>query len=181
MFQALKGNLKALSPLTCIWALFIVLSASFMRQLFNLSLSIVSRDAISILIWLSFFCLIGGVALFVVKSKAFKIKNGFFVLIPVLLAVLLALSMDLPEERVHVLKYGLLGFLLAQDCSGASLKNPFGWVCLFGLCVGLTDELFQWILPYRVGDLRDVCFDAVSTFLGGWIFFAPDYNRRPLP
>lgn len=37
---------------------------------------------------------------------------------------------------------------------------------LFILAIGILDELFQWWLPTRVGDLRDVFFNTLGGIWG---------------
>ena len=63
------------------------------------------------------------------------------------------------EERIHFILFGLLGYL---------------GITLFGLWKGLLiciifsvgDEFFQWLLPDRVGDIRDVIFNIVASSIG---------------
>lgn len=80
--------------------------------------------------------------------------------------------MEITEERIHVIKYGILGFLLARDISKPTYINTFIVAFCAGLFVGIVDELFQWILPSRVGDIRDVVIDCISTALGILVLLA---------
>jgi VanZ family protein len=34
--------------------------------------------------------------------------------------------------------------------------------------IGLVDEFIQWLLPNRVGDLRDVAMNTIGGLLGIW-------------
>ncbi len=63
------------------------------------------------------------------------------------------------EERFHLVLFGLLGYIgrLAFDTKRAG-----------GFCAALSigDELFQWFLPFRVGDLRDVVMNGAASMAG---------------
>ncbi len=63
------------------------------------------------------------------------------------------------EERFHLVLFGLLGYIgqLAFDTRKALV-----------LCAALSigDELFQWFLPFRVGDLRDVVMNCAASMAG---------------
>jgi VanZ family protein len=71
-----------------------------------------------------------------------------------------------PEEAIHFLEYGLLGFLLYM-----ALRNHFNdkgiYIIAFaiGAFVGIFDEILQWIIPRRVWDFRDLGINALSVGL----------------
>jgi len=70
-------------------------------------------------------------------------------------------------EKVHFLEYGFLGALLV-----AALWRTAGNGCAFLFAlnavywIGLGDEAIQWVLPNRVGELRDAIINLVSGALG---------------
>jgi hypothetical protein len=68
--------------------------------------------------------------------------------------------LDIPEERIHVLEYALLGWLIFRDSS--HLLFSF----LFIMAVGFLDEGFQYILPYRYFQLWDVFLNGCGGLLG---------------
>jgi hypothetical protein len=73
--------------------------------------------------------------------------------------VVLPLTLPIVAERLHFVVFGVFGFL--------SLR-VFGAIVGIGLCLvgsGL-DELFQWYLPDRVGDWRDVHANAIASVAG---------------
>ncbi len=96
------------------------------------------------------------------------------VLITSLLA--LALFMDgMPEERLHFLTYGLLGWMICWSVEATennSLWSRTGWLlpCLLVWLAGGTDELIQWWLPVRVFDVRDILFNGGGGMLGIALF-----------
>lgn len=75
--------------------------------------------------------------------------------------------LELPEERIHLAQFGALGILACcsyrddNEIIGFWLALPF----LFVFLVGVADEIFQYFLPDRVGDLRDV---IINTLGGIW-------------
>lgn len=88
---------------------------------------------------------------------------------------LLLSRLELAEERLHFLQYGVLAVLieralppdrfrpLARIAIAAALTAAAGW----------GDELIQAVLPNRVYDLRDVGFNAAAgvialSLLGAW-------------
>ena len=96
------------------------------------------------------------------------------VLITSLLAI--ALFMDgLPEERLHFLTYGLLGWLICWSVEAGesdSLWAKTGWLlpCLLVWLAGGIDELIQWWLPVRVFEVRDILINGVAGMLGIALF-----------
>ncbi|MFQ6038790.1 MAG: VanZ family protein, partial [Candidatus Aminicenantales bacterium] len=71
-----------------------------------------------------------------------------------------------PEEAIHFLEYGLLGFLLFR---ALRFRIPdhgvFLAAFLVGATVGIFDEVLQWIIPLRYWDFRDVGLNALSSGL----------------
>ena len=85
------------------------------------------------------------------------------VVLPLAVAVVLICMIERPEERVHFLEYGVLGFLVLQ-ASGRRMALSLAFVVL----VGAGDEFIQLLLPSRVGDMRDVAMNAIGGALGLW-------------
>ena len=71
-----------------------------------------------------------------------------------------------PEEAVHFLEYGLLGFLLFRAL-GFSLRDRSIYLTAFliGSLVGTFDEFLQWLTPGRYWDFRDVGLNALAAGL----------------
>jgi len=64
-----------------------------------------------------------------------------------------------PEERIHLVEYGLLGLLASRQV------EPLPVLGLLA-AVSVADESLQSLLPSRVGDLRDVAVNMGSGLLG---------------
>lgn len=88
----------------------------------------------------------------------------------------LALFIDgMPEERLHFLTYGLLGWLICWSVEATEKnllwsKNSWLFPCLLVWLAGGIDELIQWWLPVRVFDVRDILLNGVGGMLGIALF-----------
>ncbi len=77
------------------------------------------------------------------------------------LFLVLPLTLPVVEERIHFLLFGSFGFF-------SSLLFPLPVAVTVGLLAAGLDELWQWVLPSRVGDWRDVGINAVAA-IGGTV------------
>jgi len=87
----------------------------------------------------------------------------------------------IPEEAIHFLEYGLLGFFLFKALNyNVKDKSIYITATLFALLIGTFDEIFQWIVPDRKWDFRDVGLNGLS---GGlfqlaiWKVVRPDFIK----
>jgi len=71
-----------------------------------------------------------------------------------------------PEEAVHFLEYGLLGFFLFRALS-LSIRDKSIYLIAFlsGSLVGIFDEILQWMIPNRYWDFRDAGLNALGVGL----------------
>jgi hypothetical protein len=69
-------------------------------------------------------------------------------------------------EAFHFVEYGLLAYLFYRvwqtSDDGSALVLPF----LAGIVVGSLDEWFQWFIPIRAGEARDIGIDCLATIAG---------------
>lgn len=95
-----------------------------------------------------------------------------------LIVILLGISvlsslffLPFPEERLHVVEYSILGWLLGWSlaCSG---KWPAWWGVgvLLAWLIGYGDEMIQCFLPNRVFDVRDIFLNGIAGMVGLVIF-----------
>lgn len=76
-------------------------------------------------------------------------------------------QLELPAERIHLLEYGVLGYLIYKALENDLKKRdiylltPF---VVFG--ISIFDEGIQYLLPNRVGDFKDVFLNWFSGILG---------------
>ena len=107
---------------------------------------------------------------FIYISRLWRLPLLNIVITAVILLIGLgySFSLPLPEERIHLVQFGLLGLLA---CSSYKRKTTgfLSWVWrpfLFIFLVGVADEVLQWFLPDRVFDLRDILFNTLGGIWG---------------
>ena len=71
-------------------------------------------------------------------------------------------------ERVQFIQYGLLGLLVSRAYKISSFKMLLVSGLLI-VSVGLVDEIIQWFLPNRYGDIRDVVMNSLGGVSGLWL------------
>ena len=80
------------------------------------------------------------------------------------------------DKGLHMIEYGILGFLLARALSSDSpprLSHSFRmWAILFAVLYGATDEWHQLFVPMREASVADLFFDGVGASLGQFFFKA---------
>ena len=71
-----------------------------------------------------------------------------------------------PEETIHLIQYGVLSWLLFRAFS-QRIRGPsvFFATTMTGICIGIVDELIQWIIPTRTFDFRDLGFNTLALLL----------------
>ena len=73
---------------------------------------------------------------------------------------------EIPEEAVHFLEYGLLGFFIFNALKlKIKDKTIFITAFLIGCLIGIFDEILQWTVKERFWDFRDVGLNALSSGL----------------
>lgn len=107
---------------------------------------------------------IGLVALYALSGLSLKRNCLKAVGILLTLGCLAAFVLRLPEERVHLLVFAVLGASLLSDLRTS--KSPLFYAILLGITIGIIDELFQAALPWRVGDARDAFINAIGVVWG---------------
>ncbi|MBF0339572.1 MAG: VanZ family protein [Magnetococcales bacterium] len=100
-------------------------------------------------------------------------------LLPFLALFAIAYNMDNPIERVHLLEYGILAFLIYR-----AMGEPQGvtllWTYMAAVLLGFSDESIQYLLPNRYFDLRDVAMNGVGAACGLW-FAVLMHRHGPAP
>lgn len=71
-----------------------------------------------------------------------------------------------PEEAVHFLEYGLLGYFLFKALSYTVRDGTiYADAALAGSLFGIVDEIIQWAVPGRNWDFRDAGFNIMACAL----------------
>jgi VanZ family protein len=86
-------------------------------------------------------------------------------------------QLKIPEEKVHILEYAILGWFASRDLIKADRKlKGFIIVLFFTFMVGVFDELFQKILPYRFFQWSDIELNSLGGIWGISLFTL--YRKR---
>ncbi len=73
--------------------------------------------------------------------------------------------LGIPEERTHLVEYGLLAALgyhalVEREANGRFLRSPAVTAMTATAILGVFDEMLQGALPSRVFDVRDIGFNV---------------------
>lgn len=116
--------------------------------------------------------------IFAVQRYRFNLAKFFITLSIFILAYLFANSQPYFSEKTHVFTYGLLGYLVFRDLSQNRGNNSIGiaFSLLFISFISGLDEIFQYFLSYRVGEIRDFITNIIGGFFGITLFLTRDYG-----
>lgn len=75
--------------------------------------------------------------------------------------------LKIPEERIHLVQYGVLAYLVFKAFAvDLAPKQNFGLTFLVTLTLGWGDEIIQSFAPGRFYDNKDIILNGVSGILG---------------
>jgi len=151
---------------TVLITLLMVVSASFTRQLMELAVMCIGKSGFRISVAAIF---IGTTVLFFIREAKRLVKPAKVLLMLGLLTIslLFVWNIRLPQVRMHILMYAIVGWLASRDAmrQGRTWKTiALAWV--FAAAAGALEELFQKLLPYRVFDINDIIFNLKGASLG---------------
>ena len=157
----------SLSRLTLFFVALIVISASFMRQMVDwLRNNLLGVRGIDVLI----LALIVGSIVFLATNLLTKRLSFFRLLLIagiITVGFIGVMQLELAVEKVHILEYALLGWLALGDTTRTYPKMKAALIAMiFCALVGVVDEGFQGILPYRFYDNRDIIFNVLGALEG---------------
>ena len=94
------------------------------------------------------------------------------------------LRMESPEERTHLIEYGIVAALIHQALlervrNGRPVPVPAALTVAVTALLGTLDEIIQAMLPSRVFDVRDIGFNALAGFMVIVARLAIAPQRRP--
>jgi len=153
--------------LIIIYVLLIYVSLPFFPAFISTLRGFISKELLNILslaLSISFFLLL---SVWIYKKK-YKAKQFLLIISPLLLLTYLSLSLDVWVERIHFIEYAFLGLLISHAVNVRTLHEIIYTGCLVTL-IGTVDEIIQWFLPNRVGDMRDVFMNSVGGLSGLWL------------
>jgi len=153
--------------LIIIYVLVIYVSLPYFPALISILRSFISKELLNLLslvLSISFFLLLS----VWIYNKKYKAKQFLLIISPLLLLTYLSLSLDVWVERIHFIEYAVLGLLISRAVDVRTLSGIIYTGCLITL-IGAVDEIIQWFLPNRVGDMRDVFMNSVGGLSGLWL------------
>ncbi len=173
MVKFLRSLLLRISKMTisiCI-GIGIIVSASIMRQVMSFIKAHTGERGFIVLMGLTLVILGLAFLIFVIRKSSDFIKTSMFIMI-LITGLALAWQIKIPQERIHIFEYAILGWFALRDLikTNKKLKGAI-LACIFAAVVGILDETFQWILPYRVFDLRDIAFNVLGGVWGVVLYF----------
>ena len=153
--------------LIVVYVLFIYVSLPFFPAFISTLRGFISKELLNLLslvLSISFFLLLS----VWIYNKKYKLKQFLLIISPLLLLTYLSLSLDVWVERIHFIEYAVLGLLISRVVNVRTLHGIIYTGCLVTL-IGGVDEIIQWFLPNRVGDMRDVFMNSVGGLSGLWL------------
>ena len=147
---------------TLILIVSIILSSLFMRAVLDLVKIIAGRNHIAIAM-LTLFALVALVLIFV-ELRTVK-RTIQFLLVFISGVIFFQLILPYPEERFHFLEAGAVGWMVMRD-NGSGKWQHILLATFIGFFVGALDETFQFFIPWRVADIRDILMAAGGAFWG---------------
>ena len=158
---------KRLWVFISIYILFIFVSLPFLPAFINVLSRFISKELLNLLslvMSISFFLLLS----IWIYNKKYKVNQFLLIISPLLLLTYFSLSLDVWVERIHFIEYAVLGLLISSAVDVRTLHGIIYTGCLVTL-IGAVDEIIQWFLPNRVGDMRDVFMNTVGGLSGLWL------------
>lgn len=160
-----------LSKLTYLLSIYIPASSFFTQQLWNTCKTILGIKLLNLFFIIS--VLVVFLAIIYKKIKSgFNLRGITLICIICIGGFIFAWRQPYLPEKVHVLEFGLLGWLTIKDSTKQNrslLKNLLlGFV--FVAIVSFLTEGYQKLLPWRVFEIRDIITDILSSIFGTSLF-----------
>lgn len=146
-----------------IYITLLYISLPVVRGLLNFLYSSIGKDALDISLGV---ISVTGVLFFFYYEKIWNLewkRITAFVFILIFFTITMQL-IKIPEERVHILEYGFLGILVYKGYK-ISKQSLLRSVIFVGT-IGVGDELIQWLLPNRVGEIKDIGLNLLGGIFG---------------
>src|SRR5688500_13104906 len=100
----------ALSPMTCLYAAMLLVSSTFMREVARWILRTGGTGLVSAVVWMALSAMLAAIVLFARRTRVVPWAQ---LSIAIGIGLVLMAVLEIPEERIHIPKYGALGVLAA--------------------------------------------------------------------
>ncbi len=121
----------------------------------------------------------------VVRALRLRRSGGeiFVVLVTAIVYLMMFLRMASPEERSHLLEYGVVALLvhealIERASHGGHVPRPALLAIAITSAIGTVDECIQLVLPSRVFDPVDLGFNALAAVVAVGASLALSQARR---
>lgn len=143
----------------------IYLTLPIMPFLLTLLYGILGKEGLSIAVNSIFVIILFSFLIIVFKRNKNNYRSVVAVALITLLGAMMAFQYETPEERIHFMEYGALGYLVFMALFDGGNVSVLLSIILISI-IGAVDEIIQWFLPNRVGDIRDVFMNIVGGLWG---------------
>ncbi len=97
------------------------------------------------------------------KTRFYFSQLLWFAIIVYLYWFALKRTFKVPIESVHFVEYGILSLLVFRALRESYNERQILFTSfLITFSLGILDEFIQWLIPNRVGSMRDIVFNGVS-------------------
>jgi len=109
--------------------------------------------------------LVSFLILIIGKHHSF-LKSSIFIIV-LIIGMWFCWQLKIPEEKIHLLEFAVLGWFASRDLvkNNRKVKGVI-FALAFTLMVGVLDEVFQGILPYRYFQWCDIGFNSAGGVWG---------------
>jgi len=138
-----------------------------------ITVTFLATAVVTVALMLTRFRIVDSAAYFLMAAAALVV--GYFIV-----------GLEVPQERIHFIQYGLLVVAVMWTLEATNLQSR-GAIFLIGIlitaAVGLGDELIQGVVPGRYFDWRDVGFNGLAATVGAAVYdsiriFATDPDQE---
>ena len=167
-----KGYHKLLQNKLFVWSLigcyvtFIYSTLYIMRPILNF-LKATLKSYLNLSVGVMFLIILSLVLAHIISNREHYSVNQYlwFSFISCLYGLVLYI-LELPEEQVHFIEYGILSALiyvaLTHDINN---KSIYFLSAIIVFVFGTIDEVIQWVLPNRCFDIRDLIMNGIAGIL----------------
>lgn len=163
--KLMQNKLFVWSLIGC-YVTFIYSTLYIMRPILNF-LKATLNSYLNLSVGLMFLIILSLVLVHIISNREHYSVNQYlwFSFISCLYGLVLYI-LELPEEQVHFIEYGILSALiyvaLTHDINN---KSIYFLSAIIVFVFGTIDEVIQWVLPNRCFDIRDLIMNGIAGIL----------------
>jgi len=164
MFQILQPF--RISKPTLFLGLFIIISASFLKQVMDFIKGVTGEGGFLALMRGAGVIFLVSFLILIIRKRPSFLKCLIFIAV-LIVGMWFCWQLKIPEEKIHLLEFALLGWLTSRDLikPGRKIKGVI-FALAFTFTVGILDEVFQGVLPYRYFQWCDIGFNSAGGLWG---------------